>query len=111
MNFNCWPFYNATNSTIIPSVGDNINSKLCGSGSCKKKKKNIGVPIVASLGGLLILSLIVAATLLGLRRKRQHKTKGENTTIRFILTLTKKNSPYILTYHAHDDFSICNGRY
>jgi hypothetical protein len=51
------------------------NSKLCASGS--RKKKSIVVPIVASLGGLLILSLIVAATLLRLRRKRQDKTKGK----------------------------------
>ena len=78
MNFNCWPFYNATNGTIIPSVGDNINSKLCVSGSRKKKKKKIVVPIVASLGGLLILSLLVAATVLGIRIKRQDKTKGKN---------------------------------
>ncbi|GLT69268.1 hypothetical protein SLA2020_414300 [Shorea laevis] len=48
-------------------VGDNPN--LCGSGSCKKKN-SIVVPIVASLGGLLILSLIVAAILFVLRRRK-----------------------------------------
>ncbi|GLT72545.1 hypothetical protein SLA2020_444700 [Shorea laevis] len=41
-----------------------------------QRRDNIVVPIVASLGGLLILSLIVAAILLGLRRRNQQdKTK------------------------------------
>jgi len=59
-------------------LGDNPN--LCGSGSCKTKKNGTVVPIVASLGGLLILSLIVAAMLFGLRRRRkqQGKTKVES---------------------------------
>ncbi|KAE7999157.1 hypothetical protein FH972_003624 [Carpinus fangiana] len=68
------------NGSLSLSVGDNINSKLCESGSRKNKKKNIVVPIVASLGGLLILS-IVAATLLGLRRRRQDKTKDTKSNI------------------------------
>ncbi|XP_062155806.1 LRR receptor-like serine/threonine-protein kinase IOS1 isoform X2 [Alnus glutinosa] len=55
-------------------VDDNPN--LCRSGSCKKKKSSIVVPIAASLGGLLILSLIIAATLSRLgRRKQQENTK------------------------------------
>ncbi|XP_059458239.1 LRR receptor-like serine/threonine-protein kinase IOS1, partial [Corylus avellana] len=74
----------SNNGSLSLSVGYNINSKLCGSGSCKKKN-NIVVPIVASLGGLLIISLIVAATLLGLRRKRQDKTKA------FAMVDTKSN--------------------
>ncbi|GLT72858.1 hypothetical protein SLA2020_447570 [Shorea laevis] len=61
-------------------VDDNPN--LCGSGSCKKKKNSTVVPIVASLGGLLILSLIVAAIFLGLRRrKKQDKTKDTESNI------------------------------
>ncbi|XP_059456285.1 probable LRR receptor-like protein kinase At1g51890 isoform X2 [Corylus avellana] len=72
-------FDNATNSTIIPSGGDNINSKPCGSGSCKKKD-SIVVPIVVSLGVLLNVALIVIATLL-LRRKRQDKTKDTKSNI------------------------------
>ncbi|XP_059458248.1 LRR receptor-like serine/threonine-protein kinase IOS1 [Corylus avellana] len=63
--------------SLSSSVGDNPN--LCGSDSCKQKKNNFVVPIVASLGGLLILSLIVAAIyiLLGIRRrKHQDKTKA-----------------------------------
>jgi hypothetical protein len=65
--------------SIISSVGENPN--LCGSGSCKTKKNSTVVPlIVASVGGLLILSLVVAAILFGLsrRRKQQGKTKVEN---------------------------------
>ncbi|XP_059458942.1 LRR receptor-like serine/threonine-protein kinase IOS1 isoform X3 [Corylus avellana] len=68
------------NGSLSLSVGDNPN--LCGSRSCKKKKNNFVVPIVASLGGLLILSLIVAATLLGLRRrKHQDETKDTKSNI------------------------------
>uniref|UniRef100_A0A2N9G8P4 Protein kinase domain-containing protein n=1 Tax=Fagus sylvatica TaxID=28930 RepID=A0A2N9G8P4_FAGSY len=53
------------------------NSIHCGSDSCeKKKKKNIVVPIVASIGGMFILSLTVMAILWGLRsRKKQDTTK------------------------------------
>jgi hypothetical protein len=54
------------------------NSIPCGWDSCeKKKKKNIVVPIVASIGGMFILSLTVMAILWGLRsRKKQDTTKG-----------------------------------
>ena len=52
------------------------NSNLCGFDSCEKKK-NIVVPIVASVSGLFILSFTVAVTWWGLRRRRQqNKTKG-----------------------------------
>ncbi|XP_065632094.1 LRR receptor-like serine/threonine-protein kinase IOS1 isoform X2 [Quercus suber] len=60
--------------SLLLSVDE--NSIFCGSGSCNKKKKNIAVPIVASVGGLFILSLTVVAILWGLRsRKQQHTTK------------------------------------
>lgn len=56
----------------VASVGENLN--LCGSASCKKKNKVV-VPIVASVGGLLVVSLIVVALLWGLKRRRtQRKT-------------------------------------
>ncbi|XP_062156019.1 LRR receptor-like serine/threonine-protein kinase IOS1 [Alnus glutinosa] len=62
------------NNSLSLSVDDNPN--LCRSGSCKKKKSSIVVPIAASLGGLLILSLIIAAILSRLgRRKQQENTK------------------------------------
>ncbi|KAM3699759.1 hypothetical protein ACJW30_05G050000 [Castanea mollissima] len=61
--------------SLLLSVDENSN--FCGSGSCNKKKKNIVVPIVASVGGLFILSLTVVAILWGLRsRKEQHMTKA-----------------------------------
>ncbi|XP_050285789.1 LRR receptor-like serine/threonine-protein kinase IOS1 [Quercus robur] len=60
--------------SLLLSVDENSN--FCGSGSCNKKKKNIAFPIVASVGGLFILSLTVVAILWGLRsRKQQHTTK------------------------------------
>ncbi|GLT68774.1 hypothetical protein SLA2020_409760 [Shorea laevis] len=62
------------NGSLSLSVGDNPN--LCGSGSCNKKKNNIVVPIVASLGGLLIVSLIVAAAIL-------FDLEGENNKLRW----------------------------
>uniref|UniRef100_A0A2N9F2V2 Protein kinase domain-containing protein n=1 Tax=Fagus sylvatica TaxID=28930 RepID=A0A2N9F2V2_FAGSY len=59
------------------SLNVDENSIHCGSDSCeKKKKKNIVVPIVASIGGILILSFTVMAILWGLRsRKKQDTTK------------------------------------
>ncbi|XP_059458017.1 LRR receptor-like serine/threonine-protein kinase IOS1 [Corylus avellana] len=59
------------NGSLSLSVGDNPN--LCGSDSCNKKKSNVVVPIVASLGGLLILAFIVAAIFLGIRIKRREQ--------------------------------------
>ncbi|XP_062156473.1 LRR receptor-like serine/threonine-protein kinase IOS1 isoform X2 [Alnus glutinosa] len=61
----------SNNGSLSLSVGDNPN--LCGSGSCKTKKNSTVVPIVASLGGLLILSMIVAAILFGLKRRRKQQ--------------------------------------
>ena len=60
-------------SFIISSVDENLN--VCGFGSCKKKN-NITVPIGASVGVLLILSLIVVAVLWGLKRRKKDKNKG-----------------------------------
>ncbi|KAK4590902.1 hypothetical protein RGQ29_021195 [Quercus rubra] len=63
------------NNSLLLSVDANLN--VCGSGSCKNKN-NIVVPVVASVGGLLILSLIVAAVLWGLRRKQKDENKAES---------------------------------
>ena len=65
--------YNSLPSFYCSSVDANLN--VCRSGSCKNKN-NIVVPIVASVGGLLILSSIVAAVLWGLRRKQKDENKG-----------------------------------
>ncbi|XP_062155808.1 LRR receptor-like serine/threonine-protein kinase IOS1 [Alnus glutinosa] len=63
----------SNNGSLSLRVGDNPN--LCGSGSCKKKNtSNVVIPIVASVAGLLILSLIVAAIFLGLRRRKPQVT-------------------------------------
>ncbi|KAF3962683.1 hypothetical protein CMV_012834 [Castanea mollissima] len=58
--------------SLLLSVDENSN--FCGSGSCNNKKKNIVVPIVASVGGLFILSLTVVAILWGLRSRKQQDT-------------------------------------
>jgi len=103
------PFFNTMINTIISSVDDNPN--LCRSGSCKKKKSSIVVPIAASLGGLLILSLIIAATLSRLgRRKQQENTKGEDLNYKIHIEINKeKNSTWIKyvdhTHHDHLQFS------
>ncbi|XP_040999964.1 LRR receptor-like serine/threonine-protein kinase IOS1 isoform X2 [Juglans microcarpa x Juglans regia] len=56
------------NGSLSLSVGENPD--LCGSRSCKKKKNNIVIPIVASVvGGLLVLTLIVMAVFWGIRRR------------------------------------------
>ncbi|KAB1218466.1 hypothetical protein CJ030_MR3G026346 [Morella rubra] len=64
------------NGSLSLSVGENLN--LCGSASCKKKNKVV-VPIVASVGGLLIVSLIVVALLWGLKRRRTQPIAMEDT--------------------------------
>nr|POE80749.1 putative lrr receptor-like serine/threonine-protein kinase [Quercus suber] len=69
-------------SLLVLSVDANLN--VCGSGSCKNKK-NIVVPIVASVGGLLILSLIVAAVLWGLRRKQKDENKAAESYIQTMM--------------------------
>lgn len=53
------------------SVGENLN--LCDPNKCKTKKnsKNILVPILASIGGLVLLILIAAAVLIGLKKKKR----------------------------------------
>ncbi|KAK4590870.1 hypothetical protein RGQ29_021170 [Quercus rubra] len=60
------------NGSLLLSVDENLN--VCGFGSCKMKN-NIAVPIGASVGVLLILSLIVAAVLWGLKRRKKDKNK------------------------------------
>ncbi|KAK7844123.1 putative lrr receptor-like serine/threonine-protein kinase [Quercus suber] len=60
------------NNSLLLSVDANLN--VCGLGSCKNKN-NVVLPIVASVVGLLILSLIVAAVLWGHRRKQKDENK------------------------------------
>ncbi|KAL4625879.1 hypothetical protein ACB092_05G057100 [Castanea dentata] len=64
----------SNSGSLLLSVGENSN--LCASDPCeRKKKKNIVVLILASVVGLLTLSLTIAAILCGLtRRKQQDKT-------------------------------------
>ncbi|XP_050285787.1 probable LRR receptor-like serine/threonine-protein kinase At1g05700 [Quercus robur] len=61
------------NGSLLLSVDENLN--VCGLGSCKKKN-NIAVPIGASVGVLLILSLIVVAVLWGLKRRKKDKNNS-----------------------------------
>ncbi|XP_059458245.1 LRR receptor-like serine/threonine-protein kinase IOS1 [Corylus avellana] len=98
------------NGLLSLSVGDNPN--LCGSGSCKKKENNIVVPIVASLGGLLILSLIVAAIFLGLRRrKQQDKTKGIESNIQNVsLESTQRQFTYSELLKITNNFEMILGK-
>ncbi|KAK7848842.1 lrr receptor-like serine/threonine-protein kinase ios1 [Quercus suber] len=91
--------------SLLLSVDE--NSIFCGSGSCNKKKKNIAVPIVASVGGLFILSLTVVAILWGLRsRKQQHTTKGQNFKYKLHIHVNTEHSPQTFAYHAHDDHAV-----
>ena len=106
-------FSNAMINTIISSVGDNPN--LCGSDSCKKKKNSAVVPIIASIGGLLIMSLIVAAILFGIRkrrRKQQAKTEGENFNYKIHVDIDQEKNlvRYELIKHAHDYLCSYDGR-
>ncbi|KAB1218477.1 hypothetical protein CJ030_MR3G026357 [Morella rubra] len=57
-------------SALINKLEYRDNPNLCGANSCKKKN-NVIVPILASVVGLLILSLICAAILWGLRRRKK----------------------------------------
>ncbi|KAL0010233.1 hypothetical protein SO802_005341 [Lithocarpus litseifolius] len=63
------------NNSLLLSVDANLY--VCGLGSCKNKN-NVVVPIVASVVGLLIFSLIVAAVLWGHRRKQKDENKAES---------------------------------
>lgn len=43
------------------------NGDLCMWSPCKKKKTNLVIPVAASVGGLVVLMLIAAAFLIGLK--------------------------------------------
>nr|POF19206.1 putative lrr receptor-like serine/threonine-protein kinase [Quercus suber] len=68
--------------SLLLSVGENSN--LCASDPCEReKKKNIVVLILASVVGLLILSLTIAAILCGITRRKQQQDK---TTVALVDT-------------------------
>nr|XP_023890009.1 LRR receptor-like serine/threonine-protein kinase IOS1 [Quercus suber] len=81
------------NGSLLLSVDENLN--VCGFGSCKKKN-NIAVPIGASVGVLLILSLIVVAVLWGLKRRKKDKNKAgtesniQNTSFQSIESIQRQ---------------------
>jgi hypothetical protein len=94
------------NNTVVPN--------LCGSGSCKKN--NIVVPIVASISGLLILSLIVAAILLRRFRRRKQQdnmTTGEALNYKIHIDRHYQGKKFYLDKldHSHYDLCRCDGRY
>jgi hypothetical protein len=92
------PLFNPMINTIIFSVGDNPN--LCGSGSCKKKNSsNVVIPIVASVAGLLILSLIVAAIFLGLRR-RKPQGKNKDGNLNYTIDIDMNKEKILLRYEV-----------
>jgi hypothetical protein len=96
--FNCMPLFNPMINIIISSVGDNPN--LCGSGSCKKKNSsNVVIPIVASVAGLLILSLIVAAIFLGLRR-RKPQGKNKDGNLNYTIDIDMNKEKILLRYEV-----------
>ncbi|PQP92361.1 receptor-like protein kinase [Prunus yedoensis var. nudiflora] len=60
----------STSGSLSLSVGENAD--LCASISCKKeKKKNIVIPIIASIGGFSILVVAAVAIFMGLKRGRK----------------------------------------
>ncbi|ONI15672.1 hypothetical protein PRUPE_3G054500 [Prunus persica] len=62
----------STSGSLSLSVGE--NEDLCASISCKKeeeKKKNIVIPIIASIGGFSILVVAAVAVFMGLKRGRK----------------------------------------
>ncbi|CAB4302971.1 unnamed protein product [Prunus armeniaca] len=62
----------STSGSLSLSVGENAD--LCASISCKKeeeKKKNIVIPIIASIGGFSILVVTAVAIFMGLKRGRK----------------------------------------
>lgn len=60
---------------LVDSVGENAD--LCASISCKtkEKKKNIVIPIIASIGGFSILVIAAVAIFMGLKRGRKQGGK------------------------------------
>ncbi|KAL5575543.1 hypothetical protein UlMin_017242 [Ulmus minor] len=70
------------NGGLFLSVGENSN--LCTSSPCetKKKKKNILVPVGASVGGLVILLLVAAAALFGLKMRKKTSVTKANVVLK-----------------------------
>ncbi|KAI5355451.1 hypothetical protein L3X38_008346 [Prunus dulcis] len=68
------------------------NPNLSGNVSCKKKR-NFVIPVVASVAGISILLLSVAALCWGIKRKRQPAVTGANPIIAPVET-TKRQFTY-----------------
>ncbi|KAK9923519.1 hypothetical protein M0R45_031933 [Rubus argutus] len=66
--------------SLALSVGENGN--LCSAISCEKKKSNVLIPLIASVGGVFILLLAAVATFMGLKRRRKPQvvTTGAGST-------------------------------
>ncbi|KAM5579258.1 hypothetical protein ABKV19_009175 [Rosa sericea] len=59
------------------SVGENKN--LCAENSCEKKKINVLIPAIASVGGVSVLLLAAVAISMGLKRGRKpHASNNQN---------------------------------
>ncbi|KAK7261756.1 hypothetical protein RIF29_28075 [Crotalaria pallida] len=67
--------------SLLLSVGQ--NPYLCESGECKKKKKNILTPLVASIGGLLILLAAVAAIFWNLKKRKPKVTAPSEISLQY----------------------------
>ncbi|XP_004297625.1 PREDICTED: receptor-like protein kinase At3g21340 [Fragaria vesca subsp. vesca] len=59
----------STSGSLSLRVGENEN--LCAAISCKKKKKNVLIPIIAAVGGFAILFVASIAIFLSMKRKRK----------------------------------------
>jgi len=62
------------------------NPFICEHGKCIEHRDNIVIPLVASICGVLILLVAVAAILWILRRR---KSKGDATMIKSFITFSK----------------------
>ncbi|XP_062024336.1 LRR receptor-like serine/threonine-protein kinase IOS1 [Rosa rugosa] len=59
----------STSGSLSLRVGENEN--LCAAISCKKKKNNVLIPIIAAVGGFAILFVVSVVILFSMRRKRK----------------------------------------
>ncbi|KAL5576852.1 hypothetical protein UlMin_018551 [Ulmus minor] len=84
------------NGGLSLSVGE--NSHLCSSSPCKTKNNNILFPVVASVGGLVILLLVAAAVLFGLKMKKKTGVTKANVVLKATDDLFESNRKRQFTY-------------
>jgi hypothetical protein len=56
------------------------NRNLCAAISCQGKKNNVPIPVIASVGGVLLLLLAAVAIYMGVKRGR--KPNGKATLLK-----------------------------